>query len=140
MNDMEQPYCQRLREGGDLCEIEPGVWFYFEPMPLSDEEVMDRYTALRAALTESAREERRLEMAADRHFQRHGDFFVRHVAKHGLPGDGRDWKRIAPKTYAAGRDAERALADAQSHSDAIRSEIAHLERWYPVTLRKVVQR
>lgn len=35
---------------GEWCEIEPGVWYEFLPMPHSDEEIIDRWLALKAGI------------------------------------------------------------------------------------------
>lgn len=39
---------------GEWCEIEPGVWFEFWPMPLSDDDAIDRWLCLKAGIQATA--------------------------------------------------------------------------------------
>lgn len=133
---------------GEWVEIEPGNWYHFRPMPIPDDEVIDRHSILCAEITRLCCERVELEAQRDKvAARRHkiiGDWLVRHTIVHTDPlgrvtrsfGDGKDLLNVAPKTTATLKGIEAQLATIERVFTKLNNERAYLETWYPVTLRQ----
>lgn len=134
---------------GEWVEIEPGEWYHFHPMPIPDDEVVDRYSILCAEITRLCRERVELEAQRDKVAARRleivGNWLVRHTTIHIHPmghviiswGDGRDLLAVAPKTTATLKNIKSQLATIERVFTKLNNERAYLKAWYPVTLRGV---
>jgi len=132
----------------EWVEIEPGEWFCFLTMPLLDDEVIDRYSAIRTEITRLCWERSELENQLHKVDLRRdkivGDWLVRHIDVHvdGLgrvarsTGDGRDVLSVAPKTTAMLKDLKNRLASIEYAFSKLNKERCYLETWYPVTIAK----
>lgn len=92
--------------------------------------ILNRHAVLRQAIRECIADQSRLKAHIDALDIRIGNAVARTSYKR--IGDGRDWRRIAPKLRGSRDDTYRALQDAERLEDHLFSELFALEVQFPV--------